>query len=137
MDQAISNQESDRLRILRLVSEGKVNAGEGKDLLDALNPFQKGKTTSRSAQPGTNETNVPRWFRIRVTNLTTGRSKVTVNIPFSLAEWGLRIGARFSPEVADIDLGELAQLLSQRDVEGKIVDVVDEEDGDHIEIFIE
>jgi hypothetical protein len=38
--------------------------------------------------------------------------------------------------VGSIDLGQLNEML-QSGVEGKIVDVLDEEDGEHVEIFIE
>jgi hypothetical protein len=79
----------------------------------------------------------PQWFRVRVTNIATGRTRATVNIPLALAEWGLQIGARFAPEVADVDLAELSRLLNEKGTEGKIVDVLDEEDGEHVEIFIE
>jgi hypothetical protein len=51
-------------------------------------------------------------------------------------EWGIQIGAQFAPEVGNIDLEQLNEML-QSGVEGKIVDVVDEEDGEHVEIFIE
>ena len=51
-------------------------------------------------------------------------------------EWGLQIGAQFAPEVANINSEELIEAL-QSGVDGKIVDVIDEEDGEHVEIFIE
>jgi SHOCT-like domain len=129
-----STLESERLRVLRLVEEGKISASEGINLLDALQQGQKSKNSSRSGVAGASS---PRWFRVRVTNLETGRSKATVNIPIGLAEWGLRIGARFAPEVADFDLAELSKLLSEQGLEGKIIDVLDDEDGEHVEIFIE
>jgi hypothetical protein len=51
-------------------------------------------------------------------------------------EWGMQIGAQFAPEVGDLDFEELKAML-QSGVEGKVVDVIDEEDGEHVEIFIE
>jgi hypothetical protein len=62
---------------------------------------------------------------------------VSVNIPFRLASWGLRLGTRFSPEVGDLNLQELSDLLHQDGLQGKIVDVVDEEDGEHVEIYVD
>jgi hypothetical protein len=53
-----------------------------------------------------------------------------------LMEWGLRIGAQFAPEVSNVNLEELGQVL-RSGVEGKIIDVIDEEDGEHVEIFVE
>ena len=68
--------------------------------------------------------------------MATGKTKTSVNIPLGLMEWGLQIGAQFAPEVANINSEELIEAL-QSGVDGKIVDVIDEEDGEHVEIFIE
>jgi hypothetical protein len=73
---------------------------------------------------------------VRVTDLVSGKTKVSVNIPFGLMEWGLQIGAQFAPEVGNLDFEQLKEML-QSGVEGKIVDVIDEEDGEHVEIFVE
>lgn len=121
----------ERMKILNLIRDGKITAEEGAKLLSALGGSQKSTRT-----PATRNAGEPRWFRVRVTDLVTGKSKVSVNIPFGLMEWGLQIGAQFAPEVADLDLGELKEMLKSG-VEGKIVDVIDEEDGEHVEIFIE
>jgi len=121
----------ERMKILNLIREGKITAEEGAKLLSALGESQK---STRS--PATRTAGEPRWFRVRVTDLVTGKSKVSVNIPFGLMEWGMQIGAQFAPEVADLDLGELKEMLNSG-VEGKVIDVIDEEDGEHVEIFIE
>lgn len=133
-----SSSESERLRVLRMVEEGKINATEGITLLDALGQGQK---SQKSQTPGNQslagQAGSPQWFRVRVTQLESGRTKATVNIPLALAEWGLAIGTRFAPEIGEIDLTELTRLLNEKGTEGKIVDVIDEEDGEHVEIFIE
>jgi hypothetical protein len=113
-----------------MVEEGKINANEGISLLQAVGQEPPGGRAESFPTDGT------RCFRVRVTDLVTGRSKARVSIPMGLMEWGLRIGAQFAPEVADVDMGELGQVLSSG-MEGKIIDVVDEEDGEHVEIFIE
>jgi hypothetical protein len=121
----------ERMKILNLIRDGKITAEEGAKLLSALGESQKS-----TRAPATRVSGEPRWFRVRVTDLVTGKSKVSVNIPFGLMEWGLQIGAQFAPEVANLDLGELKEML-QSGVEGKVIDVIDEEDGEHVEIFIE
>jgi hypothetical protein len=121
----------ERMKILNLIREGKITAEEGAKLLSALGESQKS-----TRAPATRTAGEPRWFRVRVTDLVSGKSKVSVNIPFGLMEWGLQIGAQFAPEVGDLDLGELKEMLNSG-VEGKIIDVIDEEDGEHVEIFIE
>jgi hypothetical protein len=121
----------ERMKILQMIREGKITAEEGAKLLSALSDVKKEtkKTVIRTSE-GT------RWFRVRVTDMATGKTKTSVNIPMGLMEWGLQIGAQFAPEVASIDTDELLAAL-QSGVEGKIVDVIDEEDGEHVEIFIE
>ena len=132
MDNKTASVEEERLRVLRMVEEGKLNASEGINLLETLAQGQK----SAKAQPRVSSGG-PQWFRVRVTDLDTGRSKATVNIPLSLMDWGLRIGAKFAPEVADYNLNELTKILRQDGLDGKIIDVIDDEDGEHVEIFVE
>ena len=121
----------ERMKILQMIREGKITAEEGAKLLSALSDVKKEtkKTVIRTSES-------TRWFRVRVTDMATGKTKTSVNIPMGLMEWGLQIGAQFAPEVAAIDTEELLAAL-QSGVEGKIVDVIDEEDGEHVEIFIE
>jgi hypothetical protein len=121
----------ERMKILNMIREGKITAEEGAKLLSTLS---SGTKTTRSAM--TKSSGDPRWFRVRVTDMVNGKTKVSVNIPFGLMEWGMQIGAQFAPEVADLDFGQLKEMLMSG-VEGKIVDVIDEEDGEHVEIFIE
>jgi hypothetical protein len=121
----------ERMKILSMIREGKISAEEGAKLLSALGDGEK-----PSRMTSTKTTGEPRWFRVRVTDLVSGKTKVSVNIPFGLMEWGLQIGAQFAPEVADLDFEQLKEML-QSGVEGKVVDVIDEEDGEHVEIFIE
>jgi len=138
MNAQSTRPEDERLRILRMVEEGKISAAEGISLLEALEQGRKqARNPSRPALNAGNTGESPRWLRVRVTDLYTGRSKATVNIPFGLMDWGLRIGAQFAPEMAGYDLQELTRVLSEEGVDGKIVDVVDDEDGEHVEIYVD
>ena len=121
----------ERMKILNMIREGKISAEEGAKLLSALGDSEK-PTRAQS----TRASGEPRWFRVRVTDLVNGKTKVSVNIPFGLMEWGMQIGAQFAPEVADLDFEQLKEML-ESGVGGKVVDVIDEEDGEHVEIFIE
>ncbi len=133
-----SSQDDEKMRILRMVEEGKISAGEGISLLEAWERGRKpARSPNRPAAGSGSASGGQRWLRVRVTDLYTGRSKATVNIPFGLMDWGLRIGAQFAPEVGSYDLQELSRILSEEGVDGKIVDVVDEEDGEHVEIYVE
>ena len=122
----------ERMKILKMIDEGKISAEEGAKLLSALNTGQK-VGSSGSVSLGAGGT---RWLRVRVTDTSTGRSKATVQIPISLIDAGMKIGAHFAPEVAGVDMSEVMDAL-QNGMSGKIVDVMDEEDGEHVEIFVE
>ncbi len=126
------NDTNERMMILRMIEEGTISADEGARLLSSVDPALQRKP--RSITP--HGKNNPKWFRVRVTDTRTGKSKATVSLPFALMDWGLRVGAQFAPEVGNIDLRELSDILSEG-MEGKIVDVLDEEDGEHVEIFID
>jgi hypothetical protein len=121
----------ERIKILNMIREGKITAEEGAKLLSALSGAQK-----EARRPVSRPAGGPRWFRVRVTDLVTGKTKTSVNIPLGLMEWGIQIGAQFAPEVGNLDMEQLNEMLHSG-LEGKIVDVVDEEDGEHVEIFIE
>ena len=122
--------DDERLRILKMIEDGKITAAEGAELLKALG--QERKRPWISAKPSGNS---PRWFKVAVTDVVTGKSKASVTIPMGLMDWGLKVGAQFAPQ-ADIDLDGLREALSTG-IEGKILDVVDEEDGEHVEIYVE
>jgi hypothetical protein len=77
-----------------------------------------------------------KWLRVRVTEVNTGRSKATVQIPISLMEAGMKIGAHFAPEIDGVNMDQLMEAL-RSGMTGKIIDVVDDEDGEHVEIFVE
>ncbi|MBK9928119.1 MAG: hypothetical protein IPP66_22845 [Anaerolineales bacterium] len=121
----------ERMKILKMIEEGKLSAEEGTKLLVALSE-KRGPTPPRTpGMPGT-----PRWLRIRVTDIHTGRSKASVQIPLALVDAGMKIGAHFAPEVEGVDMMNVMDAV-RSGVTGKIIDVTDEEDGEHVEIYVE
>jgi hypothetical protein len=123
----------ERMMILKMIEEGTVSADEGAKLLASVD---RNGLTHKSRQVTPHKTGNGKWFRVRVTDIHTGKNKATVSLPMALMDWGLRVGAHFAPEVGNVDLTELSDILSTG-VEGKIVDVLDEEDGEHVEIYID
>ena len=121
----------ERMQILRMIEEGKISASEGADLLRALDSAERGSTSE--PLKGSSK---PRWFRVRVTDIQTGRKKVDVNIPMGLVNVGIKMGAKFAPEI-DGDQYEDIMDAIRSGQQGKIMDVFDEEDGEHVEIFVE
>jgi hypothetical protein len=118
----------ERMKILKMIEEGKVNAEEGAKLLAAL--------ASANRPLGGVSASGAKWLRVRVTEVNTGRSKATVQIPISLMEAGMKIGAHFAPEIDGVNMDQLMEAL-RTGMTGKIIDVVDDEDGEHVEIFVE
>lgn len=121
----------ERMKILKMVDEGKISAQEGAKLLSALSSRQSVGAPASPRRPGS-----PSWLRVRVTDVKTGRSKASVQIPLSLIDAGMKIGAHFAPEVEGVDMSNVMDAL-QAGLTGKIIDVMDDEDGEHVEIFIE
>jgi hypothetical protein len=141
------NNNEERLRILRMVEEDKITAEEAIILLNAIGRSKPAPTPTPvvAHQSEASRSDVPqpsssggkwRFFRVRVTDTRSNRPKALVTIPIGLMEWGLKIGAQFSPEVSKINMEDFNQLL-QSGIDGKLVDVLDEEDGEHVEVFVE
>jgi len=121
----------ERMQILRMIEEGKISAGEGAELLRALEKKDGGPT----AEP-LRGASKPRWFRVRVTDVETGRNKVNVNIPMGLVNVGIKMGARFAPEMEGVAYDELMDAI-RSGRQGKVIDITDNEDGERVEIFVE
>ena len=119
----------ERARILQMVSENKIDAQEAARLLAAMNA-----PSASDVEPV--RTGSARWFRVRVTDLGTGRTKVNVNLPLSLVKVGLRMGAHFAPEVEELDWDEVMQAI-QDGAAGKLVEVEDMEDGEKVEVYVD
>ncbi len=78
-----------------------------------------------------------KWLLIRVTDMKTGKSKANVKIPASLANFGLKMAAKYAPDsVEGLDFDEIMAVVKNGG-EGKLVDVEDEDRGEHVEIFVE
>lgn len=121
----------ERMQILRMIESGKISAAEGAELLRALENAER----SPEVEP-LKGTSKPRWFRVRVTDTTTGRKKVDVNIPMGLVNVGIKMGAKFAPEIDGAQYETIMQAIESGQ-QGKIIEVFDEEDGEHVEIFVE
>ena len=121
----------ERMKILKMIEEGKLSAEEGTKLLAALSEKRAPTPPRGSGMPGG-----ARWLRIRVTGVRTGRSKASVQIPLALVDAGMKIGAHFAPEVEGVDMSNVMDAV-RSGMTGKVIDVIDEEDGEHVEIYVE
>lgn len=120
----------ERMKILKMINEEKITAEEGAKLLKALGgkkETQQVKRRTRSSQ----------WLRVRVTDMASGKAKVNVNLPLKLLDAGLNIASQFAPEMQEPDMMSAVKEALNENLQGKIVDVIDEQDQEHVEIFIE
>lgn len=122
--------DNERLKILQMLEEGKITAEEATKLLRALG----GEKSSQSRTFGPDAAN--RYLRIHVSDMVSGKGKVNVTIPLGLVSVGLRIAERFAPEFEGVDLQELEEAIASG-VEGKIIEVMDAEDNEMVEIYVE
>ncbi len=124
----------ERMKILKMIQEGKISADEGAQLLKALGASDKKVSPRPQRKPRSGSA---RWLRVRVSDTRHGKSKVNVNLPLSLIDAGLNIAGQFVPDVEMDDLATAITDAIEEGLVGKIVDVVDDEDNEHIEVFIE
>lgn len=121
----------ERMQILKMIEDGKISAGEGAELLRALDQDARG-----AAPPPLRGVSKPRWFRVRVTDIVNGRNKVNVNIPMGLVNVGLKMGARFVPEDDSIEFQQIMDAV-RSGRQGKVFDYTNEDEGERVEIFVE
>ena len=136
----------ERKEILDLLANGKISVESAAKLLSegaGPTPDIEGKAgpITKSEPEWVDEPIVsemgdgPSWFHVQVNDLHSGKSKVRVKIPVGVLKFGLDIGRRFASELNDLDIGEL-QAFS-RSGNGLLVDVEDEEDGEHVRIYFD
>lgn len=143
--------QDERKEILDLLAGGKINVDEAAALLantkmpppppgilqETENEVPEKPVTSveKAPDPIKKPGNGPNWFRIRVSKLDTGKSKVSVNIPVRMLKFGFTVASHFTPEM-DFDMKELQTMLLEGE-RGILVDVQDEESNEHVQIYLE
>jgi hypothetical protein len=124
--------QEERLQVLKMVESGLVSAAEAIELLDVLGRSTDAPPTAIPS--GT--TASPSRLRVRVTDMVTGHQKVDISLPWDLATVGMSMGARFTPRDIDIDLEDVVRAV-ETGAEGKVMEVVDEAEGERVEIFVD
>ena len=123
----------ERMRVLKMIEEGKISAKEGARLLGALGKSDE-QVRRKRATAGSGGEGGGRWLRLRVSDTRSGKTRVNLTIPIGLVNMGLAVGARFVPDVAELDIEEIRDAL-RSGLNGKILEVRDEEEL--VEIFVE
>lgn len=122
----MSSAGSERNKILQLVEAGQISADEAARLLDAI-----GNDRDRPA-----ERLRSRLVRIRVTDLAQNRTRLSVTIPVSLINVGLRLGARLAPQISGSALEDLLHAIDSG-ATGRLLEWQDLEEGERIELYVE
>lgn len=122
--------EQETQQILEMLRDGKITSEEAARLLEALDVAE--------AQPSPRRK--PRLLRINVTDTRTGRNTVNVSLPFGLVEvaskMGLTLGVKSAPELADVNFDEIIDAI-RNGVEGKIVDIEDDNGRQHVTVTVD
>ena len=121
----------ERLKILKMLEEGKIKADEAARLLEAVG--------EGGPEPGEGPTAKGRGktLHIRVFRGDSERPSVNVNIPLSLAKWALKfVPADAKARLGDkeVDLDELGPLLDEG--VGELITVEDEDKDERVVISI-
>ncbi len=124
--------EQETHRVLEMLRDGKISAEQAAKLLEALD-------AASTASPEQTATRA-RSLRVNVTDTRTGRTTVNFNIPFGLVEvagkMGLSLGIKRAPELADLNFDDIVAAI-RSGAEGKIVDIEDDKDRQHVIVRVE
>ncbi|HDP37222.1 MAG TPA: hypothetical protein ENN27_05135 [Candidatus Atribacteria bacterium] len=122
-------------KILEMLEEKKITSEEAAELLEAL------RETKEEEEATPLSTKKKRFLKIRVTK--GDKHQVNVTIPFSLVNWGISLASKLGKNTINvegkeipIDMDELNKAMNDPEFTGKIVDVMEEEKGEHVEIEI-
>jgi len=124
------NVSEEKIQILEMVEDGKITAAEATELLAALESNEEEIVPRKDVK----------WLKVRVYTLDD-QPKVNVNIPISLVDVGLKLAKKYDPKLKDsgldnINLDEILDAI-KNGAEGKIVDVIDDEEQTKIKVYVE
>lgn len=124
----------ERMKVLKLIEDGKISAEEGARLLTALDKSRgRGRRSGRGDEPPVEGNG--RWIRLRVSDTHSGKTRVNMQLPLGLVNMGLAVGARFVPNMADLNADQIQDAL-RSGARGKVLEVMGDE-GELVEIFVE
>lgn len=121
----------ERLRVLQMIEDGKISAADGAHMLCCEEDLNS------AAKPEENTgTPAPRWIRVMVTDLASGKTRVNVKLPVNLVSTGLKMGAHLSVDLNELNMQQINESI-KRGVTGQVMEVVDDDEGEKVEIYLE
>lgn len=121
----------ERLRVLQMIEDGKISAAEGASMLCC---GEDPSSPKPSEQPNIVQT--PRWIRVMVTDLTSGKTRVNVKLPANLMSTGVKMGAHLSADMHELNMQQINDYI-RRGVTGQVMEVVDDDEGEKVAIYLE
>ena len=139
-----------RKEILEMLSAGEIDVTRATELLNAVgatpaesatpeppsSPVLPPVTSVRPAEPVTGDVG-RRWLHVHVSDLASGQSRVRVNVPLGLINFGLKVGARFTNELDDEMVNDVMDVLQDNEFTGTLVEVEDMADNERVHIYID
>lgn len=127
--------ETDKIKILQMIQNGKITAEQGVELLHACSDSEM-KSTVKNAASSSSRPVSAQWVRVIVTDMRSGKRRVNVRMPAGLVNTGTKFGARLSIDRQNLDPAILRDSIRGGKI-GKILDVADDAEQERIEIFLE
>jgi hypothetical protein len=137
---------STRKEILEMLAAGDIDVNRATEMLGGLREPAEGSSPepAPSAAPVPAEPvqlrsgdKPPRWLHIHVQDLASGKSRVRVNVPLGLLEFGLKLGSRFTDELNVQMMDDLTHALKSENLNGTLVEVEDLEDNERVHIYVD
>jgi len=139
-----------RKDILDMLARGEIDVDRATELLSQAHsasapdappepdaPIPPAPAPEPPRAPAPRAAGKPRWLRVHISELDTGRNRVKINVPLGLVRLGMKIGARFTDELNEDVIGDVLQVLESEDIDGTLVEVEDVEDNERVHVFVE
>jgi hypothetical protein len=121
----------ERLRVLQMIEEGKIDAAEAARMLSE-EPCANEPGCADSESGG----QTPRWIRVLVTDIHNGKTRVNVKLPVNLMTTGVKMGAHLSADMQELNMQQINDYI-KRGITGQVMEVVDDDDGEKVAIYLE
>ncbi|NLA10858.1 MAG: hypothetical protein GX883_01880 [Firmicutes bacterium] len=125
-------------KVLRMIEQGTLTAEEGLPLVESLQDDNGGGAAMRPLEQAAS--GMKRKLRIKISDAPTGKTKLNIAVPVGLVKLlPALIPAGVKKKAGDLDfdrlLDDLFDGLVSTDPSEKLLDVVDDEDGDRVQIY--
>ena len=123
------NQE--KMMILNMLQEGKISAKEAAKLLETLDSGKKSKSKKKESSE-----HQGKFIRVKVTDTDSRKSRANIRVPINLLRVASKFGGNFNLDIDGVTIDEIQDSINSG-LTGKIVDIYDDDEGEHVEVYIE